>query len=212
MMMIEKYNSCLESNIVSNIRKRKVFSALEVAKICGVVNQTVINWIRADYLKSSITPGGQFRIYPDDLRDFLLSRNMRVPNELSKILHEEKSMIVVVDDDHTLNELLSMQLMQHFPGTEIKQAFDGFEAGAILATVRPKVVILDIELPGINGRELCKQIKSDSRFSSPLVLIASTLNTPNLEEHVKSEGADAFFRKPYDTVMIANFIRSRLKW
>ncbi|MBP5251612.1 MAG: helix-turn-helix domain-containing protein, partial [Treponema sp.] len=44
-----------------------VYSALEVAKICGVVNQTAINWIKNGYLKAFKTPGGQFRVYPEDL-------------------------------------------------------------------------------------------------------------------------------------------------
>ena len=46
------------------IKKSVVYSAMEVAKICGVVNQTAINWIRNNYLKASTTPGGQFRVYP----------------------------------------------------------------------------------------------------------------------------------------------------
>ena len=39
--------------------KAVVYSALEVAEICGVVNQTAINWIRKGYLKAFMTPGGQ---------------------------------------------------------------------------------------------------------------------------------------------------------
>ena len=48
-------------------RKTIVYSALEVANICGVVNQTAINWIRNGYLKAFSTPGGQYRVYQDDL-------------------------------------------------------------------------------------------------------------------------------------------------
>ena len=59
-----------------------VYSALEVANICGVVNQTAINWIRNDYLKAFKTPGGQYRIYPDDLVEFMRQRNMRIPTEV----------------------------------------------------------------------------------------------------------------------------------
>ena len=44
-----------------------VYSALEVANICGVVNQTAINWIRNGYLKAFSTPGGQYRVYLDEI-------------------------------------------------------------------------------------------------------------------------------------------------
>ena len=52
-----------------DINKTIVYSALEVANICGVVNQTAINWIRNGYLKAFSTPGGQYRIYLDDYYD-----------------------------------------------------------------------------------------------------------------------------------------------
>ena len=59
--------------------KTIVYSALEVANICGVANQTAINWIRNGYLKAYSTPGGQYRVYADDLVGFMSDRNMRVP-------------------------------------------------------------------------------------------------------------------------------------
>ena len=65
--------------------KSVVFSALEVAKLCGVVNQTAINWIKGNHLKAYQTPGGQFRVYPEDLYDFMMSRNMRIPEELKEL-------------------------------------------------------------------------------------------------------------------------------
>ncbi len=55
-------------------KKVNIFSALEVANICGVVNQTAINWIRNGHLKAFTTPGGQYRIYAEDLVDFLNAR------------------------------------------------------------------------------------------------------------------------------------------
>ena len=63
-------------------QKIRIFSALEVANLCGVVNQTAINWIRNGYLKAFMTPGGQYRVYQEDLVSFLHQRNMRVPKEL----------------------------------------------------------------------------------------------------------------------------------
>lgn len=197
---------------MSPIRKRKVFSALEVAKICGVVNQTVINWIRANHLKSSVTPGGQFRVYPDDLRDFLVNKNMRLPEELVQILQEDASVIVVVEDDKILNGMMKAQLSREFPDAEIKQAFDGFEAGSLLAATHPKAVILDMNLPGIDGHEICKRIKGDPEYNKPLVLAISALDDPDLESKVKAEGADAFFKKPVDPLRLAEVIRQKLRW
>ena len=65
--------------MAKNGKKVRIFSALEVANICGVVNQTAINWIKNNHLKAFTTPGGQYRIYAEDLLEFLESRGMRVP-------------------------------------------------------------------------------------------------------------------------------------
>ena len=48
-------------------KKIRIYSALEVANICGVVNQTAINWIKNSHLKAFTTPGGQYRVYSEDL-------------------------------------------------------------------------------------------------------------------------------------------------
>ena len=61
-------------------KKVRIFSALEVADICGVVNQTAINWIKNGFLKAFMTPGGQYRVYAEDLLAFLSSRGMRIPD------------------------------------------------------------------------------------------------------------------------------------
>ena len=65
--------------MTNNTEKPSVFSALEVANVCGVVNQTAINWIRGGHLKAYKTPGGQYRVYPEDLVDFLKKRNIARP-------------------------------------------------------------------------------------------------------------------------------------
>lgn len=63
-------------------KKVRMFSALEVANICGVVNQTTINWIKNGHLKAVTTPGGQYRVYAEDLVSFLEERGMKVPEEV----------------------------------------------------------------------------------------------------------------------------------
>ena len=62
-------NRSLKKNANSN--KPVVYSAMEVARFCGVVNQTAINWIKNQYIKAFQTPSGQYRVYPDDLVAFM---------------------------------------------------------------------------------------------------------------------------------------------
>jgi excisionase family DNA binding protein len=192
--------------------KQKVYSALEVAKICGVVNQTVINWIRANHLKASVTPGGQFRVYPEDLRDFLVSKQMRVPLELSELLKKTEKVLVVVEDDRVLNDLLSVQFRRAFPSVNLKQAFDGFEAGSLLVTHRPQAVLLDLNLPGVDGYEICRRVKSDPDYRNPFVVVMTAGDDPDAQVRCTEAGADAFFLKPVSAEALIKILRDHFLW
>lgn len=197
---------------MSPSQKQRVFSALEVAKICGVVNQTVINWIRAGHLKASVTPGGQFRIYPEDLKVFLDSKGMRVPEELQNLVLAGAQTILVVEDDKFFNDLVRAQLQRFFPEAKLWSAYDGFEAGSLLGVHKPRVVVLDLNLPGVDGMELCRRIKKGPGFDNPLVIGVTSSSDPEVETQLRALGADAFFRKPVETGAIAELIRNSLKW
>lgn len=179
-------------------KKVRIFSALEVANICGVVNQTAINWIRGDHLKAFTTPGGQYRVYADDLLDFLKNRGMRIPDDLADIVKEEGNCILIIDDDRDLNDMVKNVLASRLPGYRVSQAFDGFEAGKKLLEDKPGIIILDIDLPGVDGHTLCKKIREDEQFSDVLIVSISGLDEQSEGSRIMAEGADAFFAKPLD--------------
>jgi len=181
-------------------KKIRIFSALEVANICGVVNQTAINWIKNGYLKAFTTPGGQYRVYAEDLVKFLNSRGMRVPEELQALLEDQKEIrsVVIVDDDADLNNLIKEFLEKKYPSFSIYQAYDGFEAGRVISEAKPGIILLDIDLPGVDGHKLCRQIKADAAFGNPIVISVSGLDDPEEEKQIMRDGADAFLPKPLD--------------
>ena len=181
-------------------KRVRIFSALEVANICGVVNQTAINWIKSEHLKAFTTPGGQYRVYAEDLIDFLEERKMRIPPELGSPSDSEVDprLILIVDDDKDLNAVLARMLQRRLPETEILQAFDGFEAGRIITERRPGLIILDFDLPGINGVSLCRRIKTDSSIGKPSVISITGFDTESMRDELLLAGADDFFAKPLD--------------
>lgn len=191
----------------------RLFSALEVANICGFKNQTAINWIKKGDIKAFTTPGGQYRVYPEDLIEFMSSRNMRIPRELLELAEGNKALrkVLIVDDDEQLNSLIKQFLIKKFPDFSITQAFDGFEAGKLVFEVKPGLIILDIDLPGINGHELCKKIKGDPNLGSPRILTITGLADPDMEERVLAEGADAFMPKPLNFDELPQVISDLLK-
>jgi two-component system, OmpR family, response regulator len=187
-------------NMAKGEKKTRIFSASEVANICGVVNQTAINWIRNGHLKAFTTPGGQFRVYTEDLADFLEKRGMRLPPDLEK---EDKykvdwNSILIVDDDIELNGMIKKFLDKKLEGFTVIQAFDGFEAGKLLSEKRPGFVLMDIGLPGVDGHKLCSRIKEDEILGKPFVIAMTGMDPEEHRARIISEGADAFFPKPLD--------------
>jgi two-component system, OmpR family, response regulator len=189
-------------------KKIRIFSALEVANICGVVNQTAINWIKNGYLKAFTTPGGQYRVYSDDLVEFLHSRGMRLPAELKKVLEQqlEVNSALIVDDDSELNNSIKDFLANKYPEFALTQAFDGFEAGKLLATSKPDVVVLNVDLPGIDGVKLCHDIKSEQNIASPIVVAVTSHDNSDLQARLDEAGADAYLRKPFGLDELGNRI------
>jgi two-component system OmpR family response regulator len=181
-------------------KKIRIFSALEVADICGVVNQTAINWIKNGFLKAFTTPGGQYRVYAEDLLEFLTARGMRVPRDLEERPGEdpEWDKILIVDDDENINNLLKRFLSKRMAEYTVLQAFDGYEAGRMLAEWRPGVILLDINLPGLDGHKLCQKIKQDPALGNPAIIAITGLTEDGLEQTIRREGADAFLAKPID--------------
>jgi len=192
--------------MAKNSKKIRIFSALEVANLCGVVNQTAINWIRNGYLKAFTTPGGQYRVYAEDLIVFLEGRGMRVPSELGEYIQDDVDWhtVLVIDDDNDVNELIKRFLTKRNEKFTVFQAYDGFEAGRLLSEKHPGVVFLDINLPNIDGRSLCRKIKDDPGFGKPFVLAITGLDRPEEREIMLQNGADAFFGKPLDFEAIGN--------
>jgi len=183
-----------------NEKRVRIFSALEVANLCGVVNQTAINWIKSGHLKAFTTPGGQFRVYAEDLIAFLEDRKMRIPAELNAEVNADvdANLILIVDDDGDLNTILKRMLERKIPDISVAQAFDGFEAGRIIAERHPALVFLDFDLPGINGKSLCARIRSDPSIGKPSVISMTGIDTPEIREDMMAAGADDFFGKPLD--------------
>jgi two-component system, OmpR family, response regulator len=192
----------------SNKRVR-IFSALEVANLCGVVNQTAINWIRNGYLKAFTTPGGQYRVYSEDLLAFLDGRGMRVPAELNDHADEpgvDWNSLLIVDDDKALNDLTKRYFEKSPLSFTLYQAFDGFEAGAVVADKRPGFIILDIDLPGIDGNQICHKIKNDASFGKPFIIAVTGLDSANAKEKILASGADAFLPKPLDFAALVELV------
>jgi len=181
-------------------RRVRIFSALEVANICGVVNQTAINWIRNGHLKAFTTPGGQYRIYAKDLAAFLDKRGMGASGDVLQVMMENANWnTFLITAEQSLNDTLRDEIEKLLHDYEIIQAFDWFEIGRKFTEEKPGFVLMDAELPGVDISRVINTVKDDPFFGRPYVfLLGDSLNNQGKGINSFGSHADAVFAKPLD--------------
>jgi twitching motility two-component system response regulator PilH len=106
-----------------------------------------------------------------------------------------KNKILVVDDSATDTLLISNPLRAE--GYDVITAKDGEEALRRLDQDRPDLVLLDVVMPGKNGFQLCRQIRSDARFGSLPVILLTSKNQEADKFWGMKQGATAYMTKPF---------------
>ena len=112
--------------------------------------------------------------------------------------------MLLADDDPSLRQLVAMTL-----GTEsftLLQAGDGDESLAITRLERPELVLLDINMPGLSGLEVCGAIKGDERLRDTKVVMLTASGNFEDRERAMALGADDYFVKPFSPVALLDKI------
>jgi len=171
---------------------KTVFTTGEAAKICKVSQQTIIRCFDNGSLKGFRVPGSRFRRIPrNELYAFM--RDNGIPTDA---LESGKRKVLIVDDDQELVELMSDTFARD-GRFDIKTANNGFDAGMLVKEFRPDLVVLDIMLPDINGKEVCQRVRSDNTLDTVKVICISGMVEADKVADLRAAGADDFMQKPF---------------
>lgn len=114
--------------------------------------------------------------------------------------------ILVVDDDKDLLEMVTLVLRIH--GMDVFSVNNYQQFFPALQDFRPDLVVLDIYLDEADGRELCRQMKTDGTFSrTPVLLYSAGHISPASIEECQANG---FLQKPFDISILLKRIREHL--
>jgi two-component system response regulator MtrA len=114
--------------------------------------------------------------------------------------------VLVVDDDAALAEMLSLVLRNE--GFEAIWCGHGDKAMGAFRDSRPDLVLLDVMLPGLNGVEVCREIRSESLV--PIVMLTAKSDTIDVVAGLEA-GADDYVAKPFKAKELVARIRTRLR-
>ena len=150
---------------------------------------TVRQWAQKGLLPAQTTAGGHRRFLHKDVEQFARSRGIDLAGKQKTVL--------VVDDDHQLNNYLVALLNTQVDDLVVLSAADGFEAGRLVQEHRPELVILDIMMPGIDGVAVCRSIKAEPNTAHAEVIGMTGHYTPQVEERMLGAGAKILLKKPF---------------
>lgn len=102
--------------------------------------------------------------------------------------------ILIVDDNSDNLELALAILSGH--GYELRTAVDAKAALELMQTVLPKLILLDIQLPGIDGLQLARQLKADPRTQHIPILAVTAYAMKGDEQRARAAGCDGYLTKP----------------
>lgn len=117
--------------------------------------------------------------------------------------------ILVVDDEAPIVELVKFNLEKE--GFQVVEAYDGQTALAVIDDENPDLVILDIMLPGVDGLEVCKELRKQPRFAN-LPIIMLTAKGEEIDTVIGLEmGADDYIKKPFSPREMVARVKARLR-
>lgn len=172
---------------------KTVFTTGEAAKICKVSQQTIIRCFDSGQLKGFRVPGSRFRRIPRDVL-YKFMKDNGIPTDA---LESGRRKALVVDDDFELVELIT-DVLDADGRFEVRTANNGFDAGMMVKEYKPDILVLDVMLPDINGRDVCERVRSDSTLDDVQIICISGMVEADKIDDLKKSGANDFVQKPFE--------------
>jgi excisionase family DNA binding protein len=184
---------------------KTVFTTGEAAKICKVSQQTIIRCFDSGQLKGFRVPGSRFRRIPRELLYKFMKEN-GIPTDA---LESGKRKALIVDDDEELVELIR-DALDADGRFEIRVVNNGFDAGMMVKEYHPDVIVLDVMLPDINGKEVCQRVRSDSALDDVKIVCISGMVEQDKVDDLIASGANTFMQKPFEVDRLIDIICHQL--
>ncbi|HRK31227.1 MAG TPA: response regulator [Tepidisphaeraceae bacterium] len=171
---------------------KDVLTTGEVAKICNVAPRTVSKWFDSGALTGYRIPGSKDRRIPlNQLIRFMKQHGMPLNG-----LMTGQTRILIVDDEQDIVEVLE-KVLEGEAKYEVEVTKGGFAAGASAEKFRPHVILLDLHLKDVDGKEVAKFIKSNADLQLTKVIAMSGKLSEDELKALAGNGFDGYLKKPF---------------
>jgi len=113
--------------------------------------------------------------------------------------------LLVVDDDPFIRRLVTTTL-EDVSRFRLLEAQDGDQALALADRHRPQIVLLDVNIPGIDGIEVCRALRANPRTSEATIVMLTAAHGDQVEAQAEAAGADLFMTKPFSPLELLRLV------
>ena len=117
---------------------------------------------------------------------------------------------ILVVDDNPIN-LKLVRVLLSGEGYDVRTALDAEEAVTILRSFRPRLILMDLQLPGMDGYELTRRLKADAAMRDIAIFAVTSYAMKGDEQHALDAGCDGYISKPIDTEALPKMIAAHLQ-
>lgn len=117
--------------------------------------------------------------------------------------------VLIVDDN--VQNLKLARVVLSTSGFEVATAGDAEEALVVLETFAPHLILMDIQLPGMDGLELTRRLKAEPARKHIVIIALTAFAMKGDEEKARAAGCDGYITKPIDTVALPTLVADHLK-
>ncbi|HZU60118.1 MAG TPA: response regulator [Solirubrobacteraceae bacterium] len=111
--------------------------------------------------------------------------------------------VLIVDDDEFVRKLIATTL-EDVAGFELHEAADGVQALDIASERLPTLVFLDVDMPGLNGIEACRELRR--RHVTATIVILTAAHGDEVQHQAEDAGADLFLTKPFSPLDLLRLV------
>ena len=182
-----------------------IFTTHDAAALLGVHPSTVAKWIDSGTLKAFKTLGGHRRIAATELRECFQAAGREVPPELQSV--EAKLNVLVIDDEPATLRAIKL-LFKPFAGqVSLSMMSSGIEALIWVGVNRPDAVLIDINMPGLDGFEVCRSIRKYEQLEKVVVILMTGNRSEAGAAEAVTAGAAGCLAKPLAAEEVLTLIR-----
>lgn len=197
------------------------FSTLEVARLLGMAVRSVQLMVDREELSAWKTPGGHRRISRASIEAWMAQRGspaapaaaptpVPAPAERAAAPGSSLPQVLLIEDSVHYQKLIALLLGQQFPEVRLHTASDGIVGLTMYGQLQPKVLIVDILLPGIDGATLITSLRTQPQFANSRLIVVTSLEGEQLAPYAFALSGLPVVHKPRLVMDLPPLLRAAL--